>query len=97
IIVLPALLPVGIAQAADWTAVKLHGMVYADAGGGNWVRLSRGAAVADGRAIRTLVSGNAVFARGAETVAFGPNTEGEITDRPGQRPFTIVVEQAGVV
>src|SRR6185437_3838852 len=91
------LLTMGTAQAADWTAVKLHGMVYADAGGGNWVRLSRGAAVADGRAIRTLASGNAVFARGAETVAFGPNTEGEITDRPGQRPFTIVLEQAGTV
>ena len=29
------LLTMGTAQAADWTAVKLHGMVYADAGGGN--------------------------------------------------------------
>lgn len=97
VFVLPAIWWVGGAEAADWTAVKLHGPVYADAGGGNWVRLWRGAVIADGRAVRTLGSGNAVFSRGAEIVAFGPNTQGEITDRPGTRPFTIVIEQAGTV
>jgi hypothetical protein len=61
------------------------------------VRIQRGAMIADGRAVRTLASGNVLFARGAETVAFGPDTQGEITDRPGARPFTVVIEQAGPV
>jgi FecR protein len=97
VLMLTAVWTAGGAEAADWTVTKLHGMVYAEAASGGWVRLSRGDAVVDGRAIRTLRSGNAVFARGSETVAFGPGTQAEITDRPGRRPFTTVLEQIGTV
>jgi hypothetical protein len=87
----------GAAEAAEWTIVKLHGMVYAEAAGGQWVRLSRGDAVADGHVIRTLRNGNAVVARGAETISLGPGTQAEITDRPGSRPFTTVREETGSI
>jgi hypothetical protein len=85
------------ARAAEWTIVKLHGMVYAAAADGGWVRLSRGDAVADGHVIRTLRNGNAVLARGAETISLGPETQAEITDRPGRRPFTTVREETGSI
>lgn len=87
------------ALADDWTASKLRGtvLVSADtAGNGPWQHLKRGDVVSDARAIRTLQSGNVEFTRGAETIAFGPNSQGEIVDRTGKL-YTTVVQQFGAV
>ena len=93
-----ALLFAGPACADGWTAIKLRGAVLAgDPVGQAWTRLARGDSVADNRVIRTLANGNAVFRRGSETVAFGPNTQAEIIDRRSARPFTTVVQQFGEV
>ena len=87
------------ALADDWTASKLRGTVLVsadDAGNGPWQHLNRGDVVSDARAIRTLGSGNVEFTRGAETIAFGPNSQGEIVDKTGKL-YTTVVQQFGAV
>ncbi|MEO8882086.1 MAG: FecR domain-containing protein [Devosia sp.] len=86
-------------MADDWTASKLRGSVLVSAdtdGNGPWQHLKRGDVVSDARAIRTLESGNVEFTRGAETIAFGPNSQGEIVDRTGKL-YTTVVQQFGAV
>jgi hypothetical protein len=97
VLIAVALVPAG-AEAADWTAVKLRGLVLANnvAGDGPWVRLKRGDIVDDARVIRTLGNGNVEFQSGAETIALGPGTQAEIVDRGGRR-FTTVAEQVGTV
>ena len=98
ILVIPSLIAVP-ALADDWTASKLRGTVLVsadDAGNGPWQHLKRGDVVSDARAIRTLGSGNVEFTRGAETIAFGPNSQGEIVDKTGKL-YTTVVQQFGAV
>lgn len=98
IFIFPSLIAVP-ALADDWTANKLRGTVLVsadDQGNGPWQHLKRGDVVSDARAIRTLESGNVEFTRGAETIAFGPNSQGEIVDRTGKL-YTTVVQQFGAV
>jgi hypothetical protein len=98
IFIFPSLIAVP-ALADDWTANKLRGTVLVsadDQGNGPWQHLKRGDVVSDARAVRTLGSGNVEFTRGAETIAFGPNSQGEIVDRTGKL-YTTVVQQFGAV
>ena len=83
------------AVADDWTATKLRGTVM-QLVEGDWVKLERGAAVPDDRVIRTL-GGRITLVRGAETIELGPNTQVQIFDREGRRPFTTVRQHFGVV
>ena len=97
VLMIVALVPADV-RAADWTAVKLRGPVFASTAvdGGQWVRLKRGDIVDAARVIRTLGGGNVEFQSGDETIAFGPGSQAEIVDRAGRR-YTTVEQQAGSV
>src|SRR5512141_346328 len=91
LILLPAL-----ALADDWMADKLRGPVvqYID---GQWQPLTRGMVVPDSRIVRTLATGHVTFTRGEETVELGPNTQIQIFDKAGKKPFTTVKQYFGTV
>ena len=84
------------AYADDWTAVRLRGVVL-QLVDGTWQQVHRHDVVPDGNLIRTLPSGYADFARGAETVSVGPQTEIMISDKGGAKPFTTVRQDFGSV
>jgi ferric-dicitrate binding protein FerR (iron transport regulator) len=88
-------LPTTGALADDWTAVRLRGVVL-EFVHGDWQRLERGDVIPDSRSIRTA-NGRVTLVRGAETVELGPNTQIQIFDRGGRRPFTTVREHFGSV
>jgi uncharacterized membrane protein YgcG len=90
-----ALLP-NLAIADDWTADKLRGEVL-QLVDGQWQKLGRGMVVPDSRVIRTLAFGRVTFTRGNETVDIGPNTQIQIYDEGGRRPFTTVKQYFGSV
>lgn len=85
----------GLAFADEWIAQKLRGtvMVLVD---GAWVKLERGALIPDDRVIRTM-GGRITLTRGAETIELGPNTQIQIFDKEGRKPFTRVKEYFGRV
>jgi hypothetical protein len=93
-----AFLPSATAQAAvvgNWTAVKVRGTVVYLVGS-QWQEFSRGDAVSDGQAVRTLQSGRLQLQRGKETISLGPNTAVEI-DRSQQGSLTTVRQYSGSV
>lgn len=85
----------GVVFADDWVAQKLRGtvLVLVD---GTWIKLERGGIVPDDRVIRTL-GGRITLTRGAETIELGPNTQIQIFDEEGRKPFTRVKEYFGRV
>ncbi|HZY49764.1 MAG TPA: FecR domain-containing protein [Devosia sp.] len=85
-----------VAHADDWTADKLRGQVL-QLIDNQWQPLSRGMIVPDSRVIRTLHSGRVTLVRGNETVDVGPDTQIQIYDKAGRKPFTTVKEYFGSV
>jgi len=90
-----ALLP-ALAFGDDWTADKLRGSVL-QLVDGQWQPLGRGMIVPDTRVIRTTAAGHVTFTRGGETVELGPNTQIQIYDKGGKKPFTTVKQYFGTV
>ncbi len=84
------------AMADDWVAMRLRGQVVQLLDNA-WQPLHRGDVVPDSRVVRTLASGHVDFMRGQETVALGPDTQIQIFDKPGTKPFTTVKEYFGAV
>jgi hypothetical protein len=89
-------LSLSAAVADDWHAAKLRGKVL-QLVDGQWEPLLRGDVVPDDRVIRTLGSGRVTFVRGNEMVDLGGNTQIQIHDRNGSRPFTTVLQHFGKV
>jgi len=84
------------ASADDWIAGKLRGQVL-QLIDNQWQPLDRGAVVPDSRVVRTLHSGMVTFARGNETLQVGPDTQIQIFDKGGSKPFTTVKQYFGSV
>jgi len=86
----------GQAFADDWNVVRLRGTVleFID---GNWQPLKRGSIVPDNRVVRTTGNGHATLMRGSETIELAANTQIQIYDEGGGKPFTTVVEHFGTV
>ena len=95
LVLLIVLLP-GVALADDWTAGQLRGGVL-QLVHGKWEKLNRGDVVPDSRIVRTIASGHVRFTRGAESIDLGPDTQIQIFDRGGARPFTTISEAFGTV
>jgi hypothetical protein len=93
---LSALLSIAPALADDWTAQQLRGQVL-QLVAKQWQPLNRGDVVPDDRVIRTLGFGRVTFTRGGETIELGPNTQIQIHDRGGSKPFTTVTQYFGSV
>lgn len=91
-----ALIAIDAAHADEWTADKLRGQVL-QLVDGQWQTLERGMVVPDSRVIRTLVFGRVTFTRGSEAVEIGPNTQIQIYDEGGRKPFTTVKQYFGSV
>lgn len=92
-----ALLLLPIATLADdWTADQLRGQVlqYVDQ---QWQPVERGMAVPDSRVIRTTARGHVTLVRGTETIDLGPDTQIQIFDKAGRKPFTTVKQDFGSV
>ena len=87
---------VSVAQADDWAANKLRGPVM-QLVDGQWQQLKRGMIVPDDRAVRTMAAGYVTFTRGQETVELGPNTQIQIFDKAGKKPFTTIKQEFGSV
>ena len=86
----------GMAFADDWTVTRLRGTVQHMVGG-QWQPLERGSVVPDERRIFTRSNGHVTLVRGNESVELGPNTQIEIHDQGGRKPFTTVLQYAGVL
>ena len=84
------------ALADDWNVVRLRGTVL-QLVDGNWAPLVRGDVVPDSRVLRTLMNGRATLTRGNETIELASNTQIQIYDQGGKKPFTTVVEHFGTV
>lgn len=84
------------AFADDWTVTRLRGTVEQEVGG-KWQPLRRGDIVPDERAIFTRTGGHATLVRGNEAIELGPNTKIEIYDKGGRKPFTTILQYAGVL
>lgn len=82
--------------ADDWTADKLRGQVV-QLVDNQWQPLRRGMVVPDTRIVRTMKTGHVTFLRGTETVELGPDTQIQIYDKAGVRPFTTVKQYFGSV
>lgn len=84
------------AFADDWIAVKLRGSVsqYSD---GQWSPIKRGDVIPDARVVRTSANGHVQFTRGGETIDLDANTQIQIFDRGGAKPFTTVKQAFGTV
>ncbi len=91
-----ALSAIAPAMADDWTAQQLRGQVL-QLVANQWQPLGRGDVVPDDRVIRTLGFGRVTFVRGDETIELGPNTQIQIHDRAGSKPFTTVTQYFGTV
>jgi hypothetical protein len=96
VLVCSGLFTTGIARADDWTADKLRGQVL-QLIDGNWQPLNRGMVVPDSRSIRTLANGRVTLSRGNETLDIGPDTQIQIYDKGGRKPFTTVKQSFGSV
>lgn len=84
------------ALADDWVADKLRGQVV-QLVDKQWQPLARGMVVPDSRVIRTMKTGHVTFLRGTETVDLGPDTQIQIYDKAGRKPFTTVKQYFGSV
>src|SRR3954468_15283590 len=84
------------AQGDDWVASKLRGPVL-QLENGTWQPLNRGDVVPDDRTIHTLATGHVTFVRGGETLDLGPNTQIQIHDKAGAKPFTTITQYFGQV
>lgn len=84
------------ALADDWNVVRSRGLVL-QLVDGEWQPLPRGAVVPDTRVVRTAGSGRVTLVRGEETIDLGPNTQIQIYDRGGRKPFTTVLQHFGTV
>ena len=85
-----------VAVADDWTAVRLRGQVVQLIDKA-WQPLHRGDVVPDSRMIRTLGNGRVDFVRGSETVSVSGDTQMQIFDKGGAKPFTTVKQYFGTV
>jgi hypothetical protein len=85
-----------LALADDWSTERLRGRVL-QLVDGDWQPLTRGMVVPDSRLVRTLATGHVTFVRGEETVELGPNTQIQIFDKAGRKPFTTVKQDFGTV
>jgi hypothetical protein len=83
------------AQADQWTASKLRGGVFI-ARGQQWVPLTRGEVVEDGRTVHTMANGYVEFDRGDETISLAANTEAQVVAQQGGR-YTVVSQYFGEV
>lgn len=83
------------AFADDWIADRLRGTVT-QWEHGEWVALSRGDVVPDGRKIRTGGDGRVDLVRGAEIISLASNTEIAVRDAAGQK-MTSVIQTLGSV
>jgi hypothetical protein len=86
----------GQAIADDWNVVRLRGAVL-QLVDNEWQPLQRGSIVPDTRVLRTRNNGYATLTRGNETIELAPNTQIQIHDRGGRKPFTTVVQHFGTV
>jgi hypothetical protein len=86
----------GMAFADDWTVTRLRGTVE-QLVDGQWQPLERGNVVPDERSIFTRANGHATLVRGNEAIELGPNTKIEIYDQGGRKPFTTILQHAGVL
>jgi hypothetical protein len=86
----------GTAFADDWTVTRLRGTVEQMIDG-QWQPLERGSVVPDTRKIFTRSNGHATLVRGNEAIELGPNTQIEIHDQGGRKPFTTILQYAGVL
>jgi hypothetical protein len=84
------------AVADDWTADRLRGQVVQMVDN-QWQPLKRGMVVPDTRIVRTMKTGHVIFMRGTETVELGPDTQIQIFDKAGTKPFTTVKQYFGSV
>lgn len=85
-----------VSLADDWAADKLRGQVV-QLVGSQWQPLTRGMVVPDSRMVRTMKTGHVTFVRGTETVELGPDTQIQIHDKAGSKPFTTVKQYFGSV
>jgi hypothetical protein len=86
----------GQTLADDWNVVRARGTVL-QLVDGDWQPLSRGSVVPDNRVVRTMGNGRATLARGKETIELAANTQIQIYDQGGRKPFTTIVEHFGTV
>ncbi len=84
------------AFADEWTVTRLRGTVQ-QLVQGEWQPLARGDVVPDERSIFTRTDGHATLVRGNEAIELGPNTKIEIFDQGGRKPFTTILQHAGVL
>jgi hypothetical protein len=89
-------LAAGQAVADDWNVVRLRGTVM-ELVDGQWRPLTKGSIVSDNRVVLTRLDGHATLTRGSETIELAPNTQIQIYDQGGRRPFTTVVQHFGTV
>jgi hypothetical protein len=86
----------GQAFADNWNVIRLRGTVLQLVEGA-WQPLERGGVVPDDRVVLTRSNGYATLTRGNETIELSPNTQIQIYDQGGAKPFTTVVEHFGTV
>ena len=86
----------GQSIADEWNVVRLRGTVL-QLVDGNWQPLARGSIVPDSRVLRTRSNGHATLTRGNEMIELAPNTQIQIYDEGGKKPFTTIVEHFGTV
>jgi hypothetical protein len=86
----------GQAFADTWTVTRLRGQVvqFVD---GTWQPLTRDGSVPNDRVVKTLGNGRLSLVRGDETIELGPNTQIQIHDKSGAKPFTTVRQFFGTV
>jgi hypothetical protein len=82
--------------ADTWNVSRLRGQVQ-QLVDGDWLPLERKGSVPDDRAVRTGPNGHVALVRGDETIELGPNTQIQIFDKGGRKPFTTVEQAFGTV
>lgn len=84
------------ARADNWDVSRARGQVL-QLVDGDWQPLRRGGMVPDDRVVRTGPNGHVALVRGKETIELGPNTQIQIFDTGGRKPFTTVEQAFGTV
>ena len=90
------LLSMSAATADDWVAAKLRGQVL-QLVDDQWTPLQCGDVVPDSRVVRTLSNGFVELVRGQETLDLSPDTQVQIFDKSGAKPFTTAKQYFGSV
>ena len=86
----------GQAFADNWNVIRLRGTVLQLVEGA-WQPLERGGVVPDTRVVATRGNGYVTLTRGKEIIELSPNTQIQIYDQGGAKPFTTVIEHFGTV